>query len=38
MITITLKQKTKKNGRLVIDVPTKLIDRNVDVVLIIQEK
>lgn len=38
MITITLKQKTKKNGRLVIDVPTMLIDRNVDVVLIIQEK
>ncbi len=38
MITITLKQKTKKNGHLVIDVSTTLIERNVDVVLIIQEK
>jgi hypothetical protein len=38
MITINLKQKTKKNGHLVIDVPTTLIDKNVDVVLVIQEK
>jgi hypothetical protein len=37
MITINLKQKTKKNGHLVIDVPTILIDKNVDVVLVIQE-
>jgi uncharacterized protein (DUF952 family) len=38
MITINLKQKTKKNGHLVIDVPTTLIAKNVDVVLVIQEK
>jgi hypothetical protein len=38
MITINLKQKTKKNGHLVIDVPTTLIDKNVDIVLVIQEK
>lgn len=38
MITINLKQKTKENGHLVIDVPTTLIDKNVEVVLVIQEK
>ena len=38
MITINLEQKTKKNGHLVIDVPTTLIDKNVDVVLVIQER
>ena len=38
MITINLKQKTQKNGHLVIDVPTTLIDKNVDVILVIQEK
>lgn len=38
MITINLKQKTQKNGHLVIDVPTTLIDKNVDIVLVIQEK
>lgn len=38
MITINLKQKTKKNGHLVIDVPTTLIEKNVDIVLVIQEK
>ncbi len=38
MITINLKQKTKKNGHLVIDVHTNIIDKNVDVILVIQEK
>lgn len=38
MITINLKQKTKQNGHLVIDVPTMLIEKNVEVVLVIQEK
>ena len=38
MITINLKQKTKTNGHLVIDVPTSLMDKEVDVVLVIQEK
>jgi len=38
MTTINLKRKTTKNGHLVIDVPTRLIDKNVDVVLVIQEK
>ena len=38
MITINLKQKTKKNGHLVIDVPTTFIEKNVDVILVIQEK
>ena len=37
MITINLKQKTKQNGHLVIDVPTMLIEKNVEVVLVIQE-
>lgn len=37
MITINLKQKTNKVGHLVIDVPTSLINKNVEVVLIIQE-
>ena len=38
MITINLKQKTKKNGHLVLDVPTTLIEKNVDVILVIREK
>lgn len=38
MITINLKQRTKKNGHLVLDVPTTLIEKNVDVILVIQEK
>ncbi len=38
MITINLKQKTKKNGHLVLDVPIALIEKNVDIVLVIQEK
>jgi hypothetical protein len=38
MITINLKQKTKLDGHLVIDVPTTLIEKNVDVILVIQEK
>lgn len=38
MITLNIKQKTNSKGRLVIDVPTKLIEKNVDVVLVIQEK
>ena len=38
MKTINLKQKTKQNGHLVIDVPTMLIEKNVEVVLVIQEK
>ena len=38
MITINLKQKTKQNGHLVIDVPTMLIEKNVEIVLVIQEK
>ena len=38
MITINLKQKTKQNGHLVIDVPTMFIEKNVEVVLVIQEK
>lgn len=37
MITINLKQKTKKNGHLVLDVPTTLIEKNVEVILVIQE-
>ena len=38
MITINLKQKTKQNGYLIIDVPTMLIEKNVEIVLVIQEK
>lgn len=38
MITINIKQKTNSKGQLVINVPTKLIEKNVDVVLVIQEK
>ncbi|MEP7108064.1 MAG: hypothetical protein ABI760_08775 [Ferruginibacter sp.] len=38
MITINLKQKTKKNGQLVIDVPTTLINKTVDIILVIQEE
>ena len=38
MITINIKQKTNSKGHLVIDVPTKLIEKNVEVVLVIQEK
>ncbi len=37
MITINLKQRTKKNGHLVLDVPTTLIEKNVEVILVIQE-
>ena len=37
MITLSLKQKTKENGHLVIDIPTTLINKNVDVVLVIHE-
>lgn len=38
MITINVKKKTNANGRLVIDVNTQLIEKDVDVVLVIQEK
>ncbi len=38
MLTLTLKKKTKNNGHLVIDVPTTLIDKNVEVIMIIQEQ
>ena len=38
MITINLKQKTEKNGHIVIDVPTPLIEKTVDIVLVIQQK
>ncbi len=38
MITINLKNKTKKNGHLVIDVPTPIINKDVDIILVIQEK
>jgi uncharacterized protein (DUF952 family) len=38
MITINIKQKTNSKGLLVINVSTKLIEKNVDVVLVIQEK
>lgn len=38
MITINLKQKTKEDGHLIIDVPTALIEKDVDIVLVIQEK
>jgi hypothetical protein len=37
MITLSLKQKTNENGHLVIDIQTILINKDVDVVLIIQE-
>lgn len=37
MLTLTLKKKTKNNGHLVLDVPTTLIDKNVEVVITIQE-
>ncbi len=38
MITINLKQKTTKNGHLVLDVSTTLIEKDVDILLVIQEK
>ena len=38
MLTLTLKKKTKNDGRLVLDVPTTLIDKNVEVVITIQEQ
>ena len=38
MITINVKKKTNAKGRLVIDVNTQLIEKDVDVVLVIQEK
>ena len=38
MIKISLKQKTKKNGHLVLDVPTSLKEKDVEVLLVIQEK
>ncbi len=38
MITINLKQKTNKDGHLLIDVPTSIIDKNVEVILVIQEE
>lgn len=38
MLTLTLKKKTKNDGHLVLDVPTTLIDKNVEVVIIIQEQ
>lgn len=38
MITISLKQKTKKNGHLVLDVPTSLKEKDVEVLLVIQEE
>lgn len=37
MITINIHQKTLKNGHLILDVPTALKDKNVEVVLIILE-
>jgi hypothetical protein len=38
MITISLKQKTKKNGHLVLDVPTSLKEKDVEILLVIQEQ
>ena len=38
MFTVTLKKKTKNDGRLVLEVPTTLIDKNVEVVITIQEQ
>ena len=38
MITLNLKQKTEENGHLIIDVSTSLINKDVDILLIIQEK
>lgn len=38
MITISLNQKTKKNGHLVLDVPTSLKEKDVEVLLVIEEK
>lgn len=38
MLTLTLKKKTKNDGHLVLDVPTTLIDKNVEVVIKIQEQ
>ncbi len=38
MLTLTLKKKTKNDGHLVLDVPTTLIDKNVEVVITIQEQ
>ena len=38
MLTLTLKKKTKSDGHLVLDVPTTLIDKNVEVVITIQEQ
>ena len=38
MLTLTLNKRTKNNGHLVLDVPTTLIDKNVEVVITIQEQ
>lgn len=38
MLTLTLKKKTKNDGHLLLDVPTTLIDKNVEVVITIQEQ
>ena len=38
MLTLTLKKKTKSDGHLVLDVPTTLIDKNVEVVITIKEQ
>lgn len=37
MITINLKEKTNTKGNLLINVPTRLIDKEVEIVLVIQE-
>jgi hypothetical protein len=38
MIRISLKQKTKKNGHLVLDVSTSLKEKDVEILLVIQEQ
>ena len=38
MLSLTLKKKTKNDGRLVLVVPTTLIDKNVEVLITIQEQ
>jgi hypothetical protein len=38
MITINLKKKTNTKGNLLINVPTPLIEKEVEIVLVIQEK
>ena len=38
MLTLTFRKKTKNNGHLVIDIPTNLMDKDVEVVMTIQEQ